>query len=387
MGKPKPAIWRILSFIGFNLAIFSSQAIWLTFASIATGAAKVLEVDVVYVGCFVVIYPVMFIPLAIPSGRLLDVNLEAFVSLGVLLTFLGGLGRLLNPLSYPWLFTCQLMAATGQPFLLNAMAPFARRFFPQNTRPIAIAVSSIAMYAGMMYPMALMSALWQKGVMVIETSIAIPTALSLLFFAVNLTTPIDTDNHMSLTSIHALKRVIKFNQLWSLGGVLGYELGISNSIMTWLQPVLNAVNLEDIAGFAVTVMLVSGLIGSGLLPKSVAMKNKRTFMLRISTLCIAFVTALLAIKITPFILMSGMALIGFLMMAAYPILIEWIEHTIEGSLQGTATGFVTILGRMLSVVVIFVLQPFLNNPSIFFALMSTVTSIGLIMTLKLPSNF
>ena len=116
---------KTLAIIGYVITTFASQSIWVTFSPISTYAAEKLGVEVAYIGYLAVLYPTFFLILTIPSGLLLDRSLKTWLTTGAVLTALGGVLRLVNEASYTWLFFCQLLAAVGQPFLLNGFVPFA----------------------------------------------------------------------------------------------------------------------------------------------------------------------------------------------------------------------------------------------------------------------
>ncbi len=118
--------------MGYVIITFASQSIWVTFSPAATYVAEDLAVPVEYVGYLAVLYPTFFLLLTVPSGALLDRNLRLWLAFGATATALGGLLRLAAPGSYTWLFLCQLLAAVGQPFLLNGFVPFATHVYPVN---------------------------------------------------------------------------------------------------------------------------------------------------------------------------------------------------------------------------------------------------------------
>ncbi len=370
---------RLLLLIGFAAAIFASQAIWLTYAPIASRAAGKLGVEAARIGYFVSMYPAAFLLLSIPSGILLDLNLTRSLHAGVLLTAAGGLLRLLKPLSYRWLFICQLMAATGQPFLLNGITPFAHSFFEKSRRPLVISLLTTAMYAGMIYPTILPTC--TGGVLEVERLVALPTCFSLTFLL-----PHRTHGRGRVRAgIHQFKQVARLTHLWKLAGIFSYTMAVFNSIMAWIQPVLENVNLGNYAGPAMALLLLSGMAGSALIPKLAGLKAKK-YMLRLTSMVVAGVMVVFTFQASPLTLMAGMALTGFLVMTAYPLTIELIEHMVEKPLQGTSTGFTMFMGRLYSLLMILMLQRFIGRPGSFYSLMAAASLVGVVPALNLNDN-
>src|SRR5215471_17346928 len=76
--------WAILA--GFGLLAASTQLLWLTYAPITTQAHRVMGVSAGAVGDLAVIFPLMYVVLALPSGRWLDTRFERALSAGAILT-------------------------------------------------------------------------------------------------------------------------------------------------------------------------------------------------------------------------------------------------------------------------------------------------------------
>jgi hypothetical protein len=127
---------KLALLLGFALVVFASQDIWVGFSPIVTSASSVLGVSVTLVGFLAITYPIFFLILTVPSGILLDKNFKLWLSVGAVLTFCGGIGRLVDTSSYVRLLVCQVLAALGQPFLLNGFVPFATRVF-EARRPLS----------------------------------------------------------------------------------------------------------------------------------------------------------------------------------------------------------------------------------------------------------
>ncbi len=87
--------WAILA--GYGLLAACTQLLWLSFAPITTQAHRAMGVSEGAIGDLAAIFPLMYVILALPTGRWLDLRFEQALSLGAVLTAAGGLLRLVGP--------------------------------------------------------------------------------------------------------------------------------------------------------------------------------------------------------------------------------------------------------------------------------------------------
>ena len=112
---------------GYGLLAACTQLLWLTFAPITTQAHRAMGVSAGAVGDLAGIFPLMYVILALPSGRWLDARFGQALSAGAILTGAGGLLRLAGPASYGWVLAGQFVVAAGQPLVLNSITKIAAR--------------------------------------------------------------------------------------------------------------------------------------------------------------------------------------------------------------------------------------------------------------------
>ena len=140
--------WVILG--GYALLTACTQLLWLAYAPITTQAHRAMGVSTGTVGDLAIIFPLMYVILALPAGRWLDTRFGQALGLGAILTAGGGLLRLAGPSSYGWALAGQFVIAAGQPFVLNAITKVAARYFPARERTAAISVGSVALFVGIL---------------------------------------------------------------------------------------------------------------------------------------------------------------------------------------------------------------------------------------------
>ena len=117
--------WAVLA--GYGLLAACSQLLWLSYAFISAQAHHAMGVSSGAVGDLAAIFPLMYVLLALPFGRWLDIRFEQALAVGAVLTGVGGALRLAGPDSFGWALAGQFVIAVGQPLVLNSITKIAAR--------------------------------------------------------------------------------------------------------------------------------------------------------------------------------------------------------------------------------------------------------------------
>ena len=374
---------RHLILAGFVLITFASQAIWVTFSPAVTMVAREIGVSAKLIGYLAVTYPLFFLILTIPSGMLLDRNFRFWLFFGALMTFAGGAGRIAAYTSYTWLLACQLLSAIGQPFLLNGFVPFASRLY-EGRRSAIISVLSLSMYLGTVFALLSGYELYTYGgLLYLIAPSALLSFLGFLLF-------ISGMGHLRHVKVEgytvSLSDVVRRRDLWLVGIILGLGVAAFDNLATWLQPALETVDMGRIAGDAVALSIVLGLAGVALIPGFIAGRNWRTLYIRTIVPLITIFFAILAFVQTEMLLYVFLALSGLLMLPAYPLIMDWIGRFHEKSIQGSATGFVGLVSRTISVFLMFTAPYFIYSAEAYFSFLTAVVLTAFIFALILPDD-
>ncbi|WP_456469271.1 MFS transporter [Archaeoglobus sp.] len=374
---------KALLTLGFILIVFASQAVWVTFSPVLTLASEDLGVSVELLGLLAVTYPIFFLILTIPSGLLLDRDFKRWFLFGTVMTFFAAAGRLLS-FNYWWLLICQLSGALGQPFLLNAFVPYASQLYGEK-RTAVISALSLSMYLGTVFALAAGLKLYSiGGLKTLILPAAMVSVLGILLILIAL-----KGVEFRKAEEFAIKQfgaVVKRKDLWILGAILGFGVATFDNLATWLQPALRNVGLEKVAGDAVAIAIVLGLIGVAVIPSRIARRNLRTIYMRSITPLIALFFIILSFAINDIILFAFLGISGLLMLPAYAIIMDWIGKFCGKEVHGSATGFVGLTSRAISVALTLGAMYFIGSAQIYFTYLTLPISIAFILTLMLPND-
>jgi hypothetical protein len=183
-----------------------------------------------------------------------------------------------------------------------------------------------------------------------------------------------------------LSGVIRRRDLWIVGVILGLGVAAFDNLSTWLQPALQPVGLESVAGDVVAVAIIVGLVGVVLIPSRISAKNLRTSYLRLVIPVVTIFFAFLAFVTTRITLFVLLGIGGFLMLPAYPIIMDWIGRFHEKDVQGSATGLVGLVSRVISVSLTLAAALFIFSTAVYFAFLTVALLIAFVFAMILPRD-
>ncbi len=375
--------WVILG--AYALLAATTQLLWLTFATVDTQTARVMNVDVGTVGDLAAIFPGVYILLALPTGRWLDMRFEQALGAGALLTAAGAVIRLFSPTSFTWQLVGQLVIATGQPLVLNSITKVAARYFPPGERAMAISIGTAALFIGILAAVLSGGPLFSAGGLPLLLGVqAIPSVLAAILVVLAFrTAPTFLGNPSVSVSLGWLTRD-RF--MWLLAGLVFIGMGTYNAVATYLQPVLDHFGEAAAAGNLIAVMTVAGVFGAALLPSAVASRDRRRAMLvaALAVSALAFIAVALVHNV--FWIGAWMFIDGFLLLASLPVVLEWSEIHAGPERQGAAVGFLMMAGNLGGLVLVLATQVVIGNAYVALGLLVVVAIAGIPVVLRLPAR-
>jgi MFS family permease len=380
--------WWVLG--GYALLAACTQMLWLSFAAVDTETAGALRVDVGTVGDLAAIFPFVYIVLALPTGRWLDMRFTQALSAGAVLTGAGALLRLIVPTSFSWQLAGMIVIAAGQPLVLNSITKVAARYFPPAERAMAISIGTAALFVGILAAVLSAGPLFAAGGLPLLLSAqAVPSIVAAVLVILSSRTPPHFPDDPSVSV--SLRWLAGDRFMWMLAVLVFIGMGVYNAVATWLQPILAHFGEGADAGNLVAVLTFAGIIGAAVLPSAVAARDRRRTML-IAALIISAVafTAMAASALLgyPFLIWLGvwMFVAGFVLLACLPVVLDWSEVHAGPERQGAAVGFLMMAGNLGGLVLVLITQAVIGNPYLALGLMAVVGLAGIPAALRLPAR-
>ena len=375
--------WVILA--GYGLLAACTQLLWLSYASITAQAHRAMGVSEGTVGDLAVIFPLMYVILALPTGRWLDVSFRRALSAGAVLTGAGALVRLAGPESFGWALAGQFVIAAGQPLVLNSITKVAARYFPPQERTAAISAGSVALFAGVLA--AVLSAgplLDAGGLRLLVWTQAALTIVAVIWVMAAVRAPAAFTGDPSVAVSLSWLRGDRF--MWLLGGLLFVGMGVFNAVATWLDTILGHFGRGGAAGYLIAIMTAAGILGAAVLPQAVATRDRRRALLQ--TAVSVTVLAFAAIALLHNVAFIGCVLFveGFFLLAALPVVLDWSELHAGPERAGAAVGFLLLAGNLGGVVLVLILQGLIGNPYASLGALSVAALAGAVLATRLPAR-
>ena len=362
--------WIVIG--AFALVAAATQLLWLTYAPITTGTAHHYRVSESAVGWLSEIFPLLYVVLAIPAGRVLDRSLHGGLATGALLTALGGLLRLLGD-DFGWALAGQFVVAVAQPLVLNAITKLASERLPPEERAEGIAIGSAGMMVGMLLALVLGATLGGgriHALLVIGAIFAVLAAGGLL---AALRLPGAAPSTLATSLRRPLRAVWTDRRVRILAGLLFFGFGVFIALTTWLQALLNHYGVSaSSAGAVLVAMVLLGAIGSGVLAPSVIARGAEQRLVGASIaagiggcIVLAFVHVFAIDAVV-------LSVIGMLLLTDLPVILELSERR-AGNDGGTVAALMWLAGNAGGIVVAVLVQVLVHHPLPAFLLLAACT--------------
>jgi predicted MFS family arabinose efflux permease len=352
--------------------------LWLTFAPIDTDAAADFGVSKNAIGWLALVFPLLYVLLALPAGIALDRWFRPSLMVGAGLTAIGALVRLISA-TFLWAFVGQFAVAVAQPLVLNALTKTATGYLPQRDRPAGIAVGSAAQFLGALLAL-VMGPLLERShdlgpLLPVQAAMACAAAAALaagLRRAPSTAGPPAAIGMTEARAVWAVALIRRFAWLAFVG------VGVFNGLGTWLQPILDQDQISsDAAGAMLAGMLVAGIAGCAVVPTIVARRRAErryltTAVCWVAACCVGL-AILHAVVVADVLLIAAL---GFALLAALPVMLELTERRM-GTSGGVATGIILLIGNAGGLLVALIVGALVDLPTAAFLVLSIVMLAGL----------
>jgi len=384
--------WAVLAvFMFINLTI---QMLWITYAPITGPAAAYYGVSDLKIGLLSMVFMIAYIPLSIPVSWVIDTyGFRRAVGIGAVLMGIFGLLRGFAGADYTLVLWGTIGIAVAQPFLLNAWTTVPAKWFPIDSRATAVGLVTLANLVGTALGMALTPVLIEStsiaSVQLIYGGISTFSAILFLLLAREAppTPPCPSGQETRALILDGLKHAITIKPflLFLIASFIG--LGIFNGLTTWIEAIIRPRGFTPTdAGTLGALMVVGGLVGAVVLPALSDKQHKRQ-----RYLMLAFVGAIpgllgLTFTTSSALLFGSAVLLGFFLVSALPIGMQYAAEVTYPTPEGTSNGLIQLFGQS-AVVFVYVMEAMKTSdgsftPSLVLALALLVISAGLVTQMK-----
>jgi predicted MFS family arabinose efflux permease len=377
-GEVRSSAWT--SVVAYAAVSAANQMLWLTYTPITTDAAHHYGVSEGAIGWLAEIFPLVYVLLALPAGRLIDRRMPFWLGLGAVLTAAGGLVRLAGD-GYAVVLAGQVLVALAQPLILNAVTSVSASQLRPADRATGIAVSSAGIFAGMVLALALGAALGTARLgtlLLIQAIVSVVAALVLCAALRTATARAAVPDEIAAPSGAAvpLRAVWADGYLRRLIGLVCVGFGVFIALTTWLQALLEPAGVsEGAAGGLLLALVLAGVAGSIVLPAAIARRRRELRFVRFSIVVSAVGMVVLAARPG---FATGLVVclaVGVVLLTDLPVILELVERR-AGSAEGTASAFVWLAGNAAGLLAALAVQLLVDTPAAAFALLAGVLLVG-----------
>ena len=386
--------WVILAvFMFINLTI---QTLWISYAPITGPAAQFYNVSDLKIGMLSMVFMIAYVPLSLPVSWLIDTyGIRFAVGLGSGLMAVFGLLRGIVGANYNLVLFSTVGIAAAQPFLLNAWTSVPAKWFPVEGRATAVGLVTLANLIGAALGMALTPVLTETmpipQVQLIYGGIAALSAVLFLLLAREAppTPPCPPGQETRALVLDGLKYSLTIKPFLYFLAAAFIGLGLFNGISTWVEGIIRPRGFSPAdAGTLGALMIAGGLVGAIVLPALSDKQQKRQ-----RYLMIAFVGAIpglfgLTFATSSALLFLSAILLGFFLVSALPIGMQYSAEITNPTPEGTSNGLIQLSGQA-AVVFVYIMEAMRTEqgsftPSLLLGLGLLALCAGLVTQMKDP---
>ena len=352
--------WVVL--FAYTFVAFSTQLIWLNFSGIAEPQTTgIFNVGIDQIGYLAAFWPLVFIPLSLPTGLSIDRwGFRLNVVVGSLILTVFSWLRLTAGLNFGLLLVYQTLAGIGQPFVYNAISKLAGSWFPKGEQTLANGIGTMGQLAGMitalvvapiMVPDSAFSEL-QGNMLVFSVVVTLSFALFLALArergGVAQGRPRSWGSLLSeMKSVMRMRNIVVMMMLFFVG------VGIFSGLIQWTESILSTRGLGSLdAGLIGAALLVSGIVGMVAISY---IADKYSMLKRFVTIN----TLVSAVFLFVFGFQAGLAtyalsavLVGFFLLSLAPVGLQISLETVGEERSGSAASAVWLASQVGALILI-----------------------------------
>ncbi len=307
------------------------------------------------------VFMVAFVPLSLPAAWLIDTRgLRSAVGLGVTLMAVFGVLRGFAGDDFTLAFLATVGIAVAQPFLLNSWTTMGSNWFPTSQRATAVGLITLANLVGTGIGMVLTPVLSESvgidRVQFAYGAVAVVAAAAFLALARErpATPPCPPGLEERALMLDGLRHALRVKPFLVYLAVVFVGMGVFNGVTTWVEQIVHPRGFSEAdAGLIGGLMLLGGLLGAVILS---ALSDRGGRRVRYLVLCLGLaVPGLLGVALvsTPWLLLLAAFSLGFFLVPALPIGMQYAAEVTYPTPEGTSNGLVQLFGQVAVVYVYF----------------------------------
>ena len=388
--------WVVLAVFTFvNLTI---QTLWIAYAPVTGPAAEFYGVTDLQIGLLSMVFMIAFIPLSIPVSWVIDTyGFKIAVGIGVILMGVFGILRGVAGSNYSLVLWSTVGLAAAQPFLLNAWTKVPANWFAIEERATAVGVVTLGNLIGTALGLVLTPILFETmSIPTIQLTYGSVAAFSAVLFLILAretppTPPCPPGQEVRALMLDGLKHAFTVKPFWFAILISFIGLGVFNGITTWIENIIRPRGFTPTdAGTLGALMIVGGVIGAIVIP-SLSDKQRR----RQLYLYVAFIGAIpgligLTFATTSTLLFASAFVLGFFLVSAMPIGMQYASEVTQPTPEGTSNGLMQLFGQA-SVVFVYIMEALKRadgsfTPALILAVILLVLSLLFVSQMKDPGR-
>jgi len=391
--KTYPYRWVVLGvFMLTNLAI---QILWISYAPITGPAAGYYGVSDLMIGLLSMSFMIAFIPFSIPASWAIDtLGFRKSVGLGAVIMGIAGILRGFAGENYGLVLTTTFVLAASQPLLLNSWTTVSAKWFPENQRATAVGLVTLANLVGTAIGMVITPILVESGTAISRVQLyygIIAGASAVLFLIFAREKPATAPSALAMQTralmLEGLKNAFSSKPFWYTLAVAFVGLGIFNGVSTWIENIIRPRGFSPTtAGTLGAVMLTGGLIGAVIIPAISDRQRKKQKFLYIAIG--GAIPGLLGVTFAPtlILLMAAAFILGFFLVSALPIAMQYAAEVTVPTPEGTSNGLIQLFGQG-AVVFVYIMEVMKTDsgsftPSLLLAVLLLISALVFISQMK-----
>ena len=376
------------------------QMLWISYAPITGVAAQYYGVTDLKIGLLSMVFMIAFIPLSIPASWIIDkYGFKIAVGLGAVMMGVFSLARGFAGDNFSLVLLSTIGIAAAQPFLLNAWTTVPAKWFAVEERATIVGFITLANLIGTGLGMVITPVLVEGGMDIARVQLiyGIVTAFSALLFLFLArenppTVPGPQEEQVKALMLDGIKHAFTVKPFVMYLVISFVGLGIFNGVTTWIEGIVRPRGFTPTdAGTLGALMLIGGIIGAVAIP---AVSDKQQKRQRYLFLGIGMaIPGLLGLTYAtePWLLYVSSFFMGFFLVSANPIGMQYATEAAYPTPEGTSNGLIQLFGQA-SVVFVYIMEALRTQdgaftPGLLLTVASLVVCLILITQMKdLPSR-